>query len=134
MLLLIRNKFVKVLLVALGIVSTALGLLGIVLPVLPTTPFVLLAGLLFSYSSERLSLWLERNKLLGPYLSHYKHGLGVPRKVKVKALVMLWLGLGFTFYLVGKPILILMLCLIGGAVSIHIITIKPRMKEEKQLA
>lgn len=128
----VKNKALRLLLSLLGIICVIIGTIGIILPILPTTPFVLLAGLLFSFSNEKLGAALERSKLLGPYLGHYKSGKGVPKKVKIKALVMLWFGLGLTFYLVGTPSLIVMLSIIGSAVSIHIITIKPR-KNSKQL-
>ncbi|MGH0054249.1 MAG: YbaN family protein, partial [Sphaerochaetaceae bacterium] len=63
--LLVRNKTLRIVLATLGIISVTIGGIGVVLPVLPTTPFILLAGLLFSFSSERLETWLEHNRFLG---------------------------------------------------------------------
>ncbi|MCK9347965.1 MAG: YbaN family protein [Sphaerochaeta sp.] len=125
----VRNKVLRLILAFFGIISVVLGGIGVFLPVLPTTPFVLLAGLLFSFSSERLGNWLEQNRILGPYLKHYRKGTGIPKKAKVKALITLWIGMGITFYLVGKLPLIIMLATIATIVSIHIITIKPKHVE-----
>lgn len=118
----------------LGLLFTAVGAIGIVLPVLPTTPFVLLAGFLFSFSSERLGNWLERNKTFGPYLRHWKDGSGIPRAVKIRVLVMLWIGLVITFFLLSEIKLILMLSIIGSLVTIHIVTIKPKRLEQTKNA
>nr|WP_319472298.1 YbaN family protein [uncultured Sphaerochaeta sp.] len=122
----VRNKVLRILLAFLGIISAILGGIGVFLPVLPTTPFVLLAGLLFSFSSERLGNWLEQNRILGPYLKHYRKGTGIPKRAKVKALITLWIGMGITFFIVGKLPLIIMLAIIAIIVSIHIISIKPK--------
>ncbi len=125
----VRNKVLRLILAFFGIISVVLGggIGGVFLPVLPTTPFVLLAGLLFSFSSDRLGNWLEQNRIFGPYLKHYRNGTGIQKKAKVKALITLWVGMGgITFYIVGKLPLIIMLATIATIVSIHIITIKPK--------
>ncbi len=122
----VNHKILKFLLTSLGLLSVAIGGIGIVLPVLPTTPFILLSALLFSFSNEKLGSWLERNKILGPYLRHYRQGNGVSKPVKAKALISLWVGMGITFYLVGKPVLITLLAVIASLVSLHILLIKPK--------
>lgn len=110
----------------LGLLCVGLGFLGILLPILPTTPFILLAALLFSFSNQNLARWLERNRTFGPYLKHWKEGTGIPKTVKIKVLLLLWASLSFTFFLLQKPMLIAMLATIGSIVSIYIISIKPR--------
>ncbi|MEA4860314.1 MAG: YbaN family protein [Sphaerochaeta sp.] len=130
----VKNKPLRILLMILGLLFTAVGAIGIVLPVLPTTPFVLLAGFLFSFSSERLGNWLERNKTFAPYLRHWKDGSGIPRAVKIRVLVMLWIGLVITFFLLSEIKLILMLSIIGSLVTIHIVTIKPKGLEQTKNA
>jgi uncharacterized membrane protein YbaN (DUF454 family) len=126
--LLVKNKPLRILLMILGLLFTALGAIGIVLPVLPTTPFILLAGFLFSFSSERLGTWLENTKTFGPYVRHWKEGTGIPKNVKIRVLVMLWIGLGITFFILADIKLIIMLCAIGSLVTVHIVTIKPTRK------
>ncbi len=79
------------LLVACGILCILLGLVGIILPVLPTTPFLLLAAYCFARSSERFHSWLLTNRLFGQYIRNYQEGRGIPRRTKALAITMLWL-------------------------------------------
>ncbi len=77
------SKFRKYLFISLGILATGLGLLGVILPVLPTTPFLLLAAILFSNSSEKFLHWLLTNKLCGGYIRNYREGKGMLLKQKI---------------------------------------------------
>ncbi len=79
------------LLIACGILCILLGLVGIILPVLPTTPFLLLAAYCFARSSERFHTWLVTNRLFGQYIQNFQAGRGIPRRTKVLAITMLWL-------------------------------------------
>ena len=67
-----RKKIVKILYLIGGIIFTGLGIVGIIFPILPTTPFLLLAAACFAISSERLYNWLLNNKILGLYIRNYK--------------------------------------------------------------
>jgi uncharacterized membrane protein YbaN (DUF454 family) len=73
--------------IGLGFVCVGLAVLGAMLPVLPTTPFVLLAGYFFCRSSPRNYLWLQRSPWFGPLLRDWEHHRGVRRRVK-------WLAVG----------------------------------------
>jgi uncharacterized membrane protein YbaN (DUF454 family) len=84
------NKIVKILLIVAGTISLALGAIGIVLPVLPTTPFLLLAAACYYRSSKRMHRWLLNNKWFGEYIRNYKEGKGLTLKTKITALAMLW--------------------------------------------
>ena len=76
-----------------GLICVALAAAGVVLPLLPTTPFLLLAAACFARGSPRLHRWLHTNRLFGAYLRRYRRGEGIPLTAKVAALVFLWLSL-----------------------------------------
>ena len=87
------------LLAALGVLCVVLGAIGILVPGLPTTPFLLAASWLFVRSSPRLSAWLDGHPRLGPYLRAIREGRGIPRRAKVVTLVVLWGGLTTSVFL-----------------------------------
>lgn len=112
-----------------GLVCVFLALLGLFLPLLPTTPFLLLATLCFERSSPRLHRWLFANRLFGDFLQRYRNGEGMPLRGKVLLLGLLWLSLGLSMLTLfsdhgwGWPVLLLA---IGGAVSLHLLCIPTR--------
>jgi hypothetical protein len=83
----------RYLLIAIGMLALGLGVLGAFLPVLPTTPFVLVAAACFVRSSERLHGWLTGHPLFGCYIRDYQAGLGVPARVKAVALGTVWISI-----------------------------------------
>ena len=83
----------KYLLVLLGSLSLVLGVSGIFLPVLPTTPFLLLSAALYMRSSARLYNWLLSHKHLGPYIKNFREHKAIPLKVKIVSVSMVWLTL-----------------------------------------
>jgi uncharacterized membrane protein YbaN (DUF454 family) len=95
-----RNPLVRYVLLAIGWLSVALGVIGIFLPVLPTTPFLLLAAACFMRSSKRFYLWLVNHRQLGPWIVDYLEGQGIPLKGKVYAISLMWLSIGLSCYLV----------------------------------
>jgi uncharacterized membrane protein YbaN (DUF454 family) len=90
-------------LLAIGWLSVALGVLGIFLPVLPTTPFLLLAAACFARSSPRFYHWLVGHPRLGPWIRDYLEGNGIPLKGKVYAIGLMWTSILFSCYLVPMP-------------------------------
>ena len=72
-----------------GTICVVLGAIGTVLPILPTTPFLLAAAACYCKSSERMYRWLLNNKWFGEYIRNYKTGKGLPIKTKIIALTML---------------------------------------------
>lgn len=119
------NKLVKILLIALGILCVILGLLGIFIPVLPTTPFLLLAAGLFARSSQRFYDWLLNNRWFGTYIRNYREGKGVTRRHKTAALTLLWLTIGASAaFWVDRWWLRLLLLAIAAAVSVHLLKMK----------
>ena len=107
----------RVLFAAFGLVCVAIGILGIWLPGLPTTPFILLALWLFSRSSERLSAWMRRIRLLRAALEaaeRYERERTLPRGVKIFAQACAWTSTLLVFLLTGS----LWLTLLVGALAV----------------
>lgn len=108
-----------------GIVAVLLGVLGIFLPLLPTTPFLLLASACFARGSTRLHGWLLTNKLFGKYLSDYEQGKGIPLRGKVIAVGVLWASMAYSMYRINSIPLAALLIAIGIAVSTYLIAFVP---------
>jgi uncharacterized membrane protein YbaN (DUF454 family) len=81
---------IRLLLLAVGWLAVALGLLGVLLPLLPTTPFALLAAACFARSSARWQRWLLAMPVLGPALADWQAGRGVPLRAKLVAVALMW--------------------------------------------
>ena len=85
------RKIVKTLWFIAGTICVVLGAIGIVLPILPTTPFLLAAAACYYKSSERMHRWLLNNKWFGEYIRNYTEGKGLTKKTKITALSVLWI-------------------------------------------
>ena len=86
--------------VAAGFFFLVLGGLGVVLPILPTTPFLLLAAAMFLRSSGRMYQWLTAHRLFGPFIRNYRLYRAVPLRTKVTALIFLYLTIGYSVFFV----------------------------------
>lgn len=129
-----RKQTVKhIALITAGSISLLLGTIGIVLPILPTTPFVLLAAACFSIASPRLAKKLEESKLFGSYLRHWRTNEGVPVKTKVRAIIWLWLGLIISSIIVRSTTVIIILGVIGTIVTLHLILIKTKREDADEV-
>ena len=116
----------KTLLIVAGVVSLALGGIGVFLPLLPTTPFVLLAAGCFAGSSPAMHRWLCRSRFFGEYIENYRTNAGVSKSVKVRAIVFLWAGLALSAAAVHKPLVWMILAVIGICVSTHLLMMKTK--------
>jgi len=126
-----RGRLRRGLLVAAGILFVGLGVVGAFVPVLPTTPFLLLAAACFVRSSDRLYRWLLGNRFFGEYLRRYREGEGVPLASKVATLFLLWVTLAVSAFAAVPPRLWwvrLLLLVVGVSVTVHILRIKTRRK------
>lgn len=121
----------KILLIFLGTVCVALGVLGMFLPLLPTTVFLLAAAYCYSKSSERFHNWLLSNKLCGKYISNYKSGRGMTVRNKVTSLLSMWLSIGLSIWFVGGKLWVsIMLAAIALAITTHILWIKTHVEDQ----
>lgn len=126
------KPFLRVLFICFGILSVTIGIIGIVVPVLPTTPFLLLAAFFFVRSSNKLYHWLLNHKILGNYLYNYIHYKAISPWVKVFTLSLLWTTISLSILLVeGKLWLNVLLLIVAISVSIHVIKLRTLKKEKK---
>lgn len=114
----------KIILIILGVVTFCIGVVGIVLPILPTTPFLLLASFIFCKSSKKLHDWLESNRVFGEYIRNYRQYRAVKRITKIISIALLWVTLGISIYFVEILYLRILLCAVGIGVTVHLIRIK----------
>ncbi len=117
-----HKKIVRAFFFIAGSVSLALGGIGIVLPILPTTPFLLLALACYLRSSERMTQWMLTNKYFGKYIKNYKEGKGIPLKTKLFAIIILWVTIVYSaFFIIPIWIVQIILFFIAIAVTLHLI-------------
>ena len=123
-------------LIVAGFLCIFLGILGIFLPVLPTTPFLLLAAVCFMRSSPRFYHWLLNNRWFGEYIRSYREGRGVSLAHKITSISLLWLTIGASAcFFVQQVWLKVVLIIIATGVTIHLARIKtatPGSQVEKQ--
>ncbi|MGL5123652.1 MAG: YbaN family protein [Fusobacteriaceae bacterium] len=123
----------KIFFFIIAILSLILGVIGIFLPVLPTTPFLLLTALLLERSSPKFHKILLQNKVVGKYLSDYIEKKGITLKNKIISLIFLTLGMGKGFLSMSTPYGRGGLVIIFIAVSFHILKIKTLKGEVKNV-
>jgi len=115
----------KATLIFFGTVCVGLGVLGIFLPLMPTTVFLLMAAYCYSRSSDRFHNWLLNNRLLGKYIKNYKSGEGISVRQKATTIAILWASIGFSiWYVAGAFWLTLLLAAVAIGVTVHLVMIK----------
>lgn len=104
-----------------GAVSVGFGVIGIFVPLWPTTCFLLLAGWCFARSSRRAERWLHENRVFGKYLKDYReHGV-ISHRVRRTSLAVLWLFIGASAFLfMGRLWVVALLLLVASAVTAHL--------------
>ena len=121
----VDNKILRWVLIVGGTFFVVMGVIGIFLPLLPTTPFLLLAAWCYARSSKRFYNWLISNKWFGSYIKNYREGKGVPVKVKVISITFLWIMILFSvIFIIFNIYIRLILILIAIGVTIHILSIR----------
>lgn len=114
-------------LIVLGSLSLALGLLGIALPLLPTTPFLLLSATCYFHGSDRLYQWLMSHPTLGPYIRSFREDKAIPLRAKIISVTMVWVTLLYCIFFVVDPLwLKCLLFVLAIAISWHILSFATR--------
>jgi uncharacterized membrane protein YbaN (DUF454 family) len=107
-----------------GTISLGLGAVGVFLPILPTTPFLLLSAACYYKGSERMHQWLLSNRLFGSYVRNYKEGKGISLTGKIWTLSLLWITICLSaFYMMNNYAVQIVLFAVAIAVTIHIMTL-----------
>lgn len=113
-------------LIILGGISLGLGILGIFLPVIPTTPFLLLTAWCWLKGSPRLYSWLMSHPRLGPYIKAFQEDRRIPLRVKVISIATLWATITVSIILVHPLWLRILLATIAIGVTAHILSFPTR--------
>lgn len=127
------NRTVRIILAIAGTIFVAVGILGMFLPLLPTTIFLLLAAWCYARSSEKFYHWLHHNKLFGKYLKNYRRGNGMTLLSKIVSLTLLWTTILYSaLFATNKLYVQLILFAIAIGVTIHLLTIKTAKHIEQE--
>lgn len=119
-----KNKLIRFLWIILGSIFVAIGYIGIFIPGLPTTIFLIIAAACYVRSSKKLYNWLINNKLFGKYIRDYYEGKGMPFKAKVSAISMIIIFCGFAVIFAIEPLWVDVIVALFGIIGIAYITIK----------
>lgn len=115
----------RALYISIGTISLVVGIVGIFLPLIPTTPLLLLAAALYLRSSERLYNWLITHPKLGPYIINFTQKRAIPLRVKILSVSMVWLTLLYcAFVIASQWWASLLFILLALAITIHILSYK----------
>ena len=124
------NQIIRIILIVTGTVSLVIGIVGIFIPLLPTTPFLLITAACYARGSNRFYKWLLCNKLLGNYIKNYREGKGIALNIKIITLSFLWATIIFSaLFVVSNLIIRVILIVIAIGVTVHIASIKTMKKE-----
>ena len=116
---------IKTLLIILGSLSIGIGILGIFLPLLPTTPFLLLGAACYIRGSRKLYTWLIQHKWLGAYIINYRENRSISRKTKITSIILLWSSIGYSMvFVISSTLVRLALFIITVGVTAHLLSLK----------
>lgn len=119
---------IRLLLLLTGSISLGIGVLGIFVPGLPTTIFLLGAAACYVKSSDKMYSWLLRHRIFGSYIRTYRTHRAMPFKSKVIALVMMWVMIGLSVFLFIDPLWVKMIVILAGLIGTAVIIMVKTMK------
>jgi uncharacterized protein len=117
-----KNPLLRYVWLGLGLISTGLGFLGYILPVMPGTVFILIAVYFFARSSPRFYNWLLNNPIFGQLIQDWRAGKGIPLKAKITAVLVMVLTMGFSIMVVSMLWVKAMILLCGVGVCLYILS------------
>lgn len=117
-------------LISVGVLSFLLGSAGVILPLLPTTPFLLLAGYCFARSSNKFDVWLKRTKLYQIYVSDYVETKSIPKHKKWKILISSYILMGISILLAPLQPVKVMLIVLALAITIVLVFVVPNREDQ----
>lgn len=123
----------RLLMIIAGTAFLILGAVGVFVPVLPTTPFLLLTAFFYLRGSARLHAWLMHHRLFGEYIYNYVHFRAIKRRTKIGTLVFLWAMLILSASLVANVYVAAVVGVVGIGVTVHILKLKT-LTEQQQAA
>jgi uncharacterized membrane protein YbaN (DUF454 family) len=119
-------KTKRAIIFSLGVLLIGVGAVGVILPVLPTTPFILAAAICFGKSSKRAEKWISNNRYFGGYIENYKNKKGVPIDIKRNSILFLWFMLIISAIIFNDILIVIILTIVGICVSVHILLLKTK--------
>jgi len=125
-----KSKIYRFVFLILGFFFLLLGIIGIFLPVMPTTIFILLSAWSFFRSSEKYYNWLIRNRYFGKIILNYRKYKGIDPKTRIRSMILLWGTLLVSMILINKEWAYILLTLVGIGVSWHLLALRTLSNEE----
>jgi uncharacterized membrane protein YbaN (DUF454 family) len=120
----------RLLWVTAGTISLAVGIVGIAVPILPTTPFVLIAAACYLRGSKRMYDWMVENRYIGSYLRDYMEGRGISIRAKATSVAVLWaLILLSAIFATSNSAIRIVLLAIAVAVTAHLVTLRGKTED-----
>lgn len=124
-----ESRFVRILLMILGTIFLFLGIIGLVLPVMPGTIFLILATACYIRSSETMYLWLINNRWFGKYARLYFEEKSMPLRAKIIASVSMWTSISISIYYIDKPVVRIIMLVTGVCVTLYFLYLKTTPKK-----
>jgi uncharacterized protein len=120
---------VKLVLLFLGLLFLVIGIIGVFIPGLPTTPFLLLSSGLFFYSSDRLYHWISNHKLFGKYIKSYRENKAISLQIKIRSVVLMWVMILLSIIFFTEEKLVRIIIVSAGIVGTLVMLLIPTLKK-----
>ena len=123
-----KLKLKKLVLTVTAFVSLLLGIVGVVIPIMPTTPFILLAAICLTAGNNKIAQSLRRSPFFGSYIENFHTKQGVSKALKVFSIIFVWTGLAVSALITKTLWISIVLAAVGVGVTIHLLLIKTKTK------